>query len=468
MWLLPVRRRVGRLQEFLDEMVATGLSTPGLVLVEENELSELIEDYGDIELPPDWRIVGVPAEGLSAKVQYAYSHGLCGDAKFIGVLADDMHPITHGWDRRLIAGLEGWNIVTGDDLDQAPKRMESATVFSRDLIDAIGYIAPPGLQHLYFDDVWERLNIATGCIRWDMSVKVAHRPKTYAPNPDSTAQAARDFHDADERRFRDWVHDEFPAACEAVIKCAEAHGVKVVRPDLKGVSLYIGTPSGAGQYDRRYVRALMQTVEMIRAAGGEVDWGEMPYCADLSHARARILGAFLRSRHTHWLMIDDDMGWSPHDVLRLLQTKLDLVGGAGPKKMYPLRFCIHSRDEFGREVYGAYHENTDTLEVTGIGTGFLMASRSCIERMVAAYPELIFDPGEGQTEHALFDPIIVNKTRYSDDFAFCYRWRKIGGAVHVLPGVKLAHVGAHCFEGSLLDAMAAEPERNIRVAEAAE
>ena len=31
MSLLPVRRRVGRLQEFLYEMVATGLSKPGLV-----------------------------------------------------------------------------------------------------------------------------------------------------------------------------------------------------------------------------------------------------------------------------------------------------------------------------------------------------------------------------------------------------------------------------------------------------
>ena len=106
------------------------------------------------------------------------------------------------------------------------------------------------------------------------------------------------------------------------------------RPDLKGVSLYLGTPSGAGQFDRRYVHSLMQTVDMVRSAGGEIDWGEMPYCADLSYARDRILGAFMRSRHTHMLMIDDDMGWSPHDVLRLLNTRLDCWWGR-PKKNVP-------------------------------------------------------------------------------------------------------------------------------------
>jgi hypothetical protein len=231
---------------------------------------------------------------------------------------------------------------------------------------------------------------------------------------------------------------------------------------LKGVSLYLSTPSGAGEYDRRYVRALMQTTEMVRSAGGEIDWGEMPYCADLSLARNRIMGAFLKSRHTHMLMVDDDMGWAPHDVLRLLETKLDCVGGAGPKKSYPLKFCIYSKDDNGRDLVGEFSEATQTLEVTGIGTGFLMVTRACIERMVGAYPELRFDPGEGQTEYGLFDPIITPlRTRLSDDFAFCYRWRKIGGKVHAMPSIRLAHVGAHTFEGSLLDAMLAEPERAL-------
>lgn len=457
-WVLPTRDRVAQLQAMLDQCVSTGMTTPGTILVSEGDWAINEKHYSDLQLPDGWKVMIVKSEGLAAKIQEWYTGGLGIAYRWIGLLTDDQWPITQNWDTQLISGLQGWNIITSDDCDQAPKRMEGATVWARDLIDAIGYLAPPGLNHLFFDDVWERINVATGCMKWMMDVKVAHRPKTYSNQADGTAAKVKSFHNVDEKRFRAWVHDEFPKACEAVLKCAEEHGVRVDRPDLKGVSLYLSTPSGAGEFDRRYVKSLIQTIDMVRSAGGEIDWAEMPYCADLSYARNRILGAFLRSRHTHMLMIDDDMGWSPHDVLRLIQTGLDFVGGAGPKKLYPLRFCIHSRDDQGREVHGAFHEATGTLEVTGIGTGFLLVTRACAERMVNAYPELTFDPGEGKTEYALFDPMIVNKTRYSDDFAFCWRWRKIGGQVHVLPSVRLAHIGSHCFEGSLLDAMMAEPE----------
>jgi hypothetical protein len=163
-------------------------------------------------------------------------------------------------------------------------------------------------------------------------------------------------------------------------------------------------------------------------------------------------------------MIDADIGWHPDDVLRLLMTKLDFVGGAGPKKLYPLRFCIYSMDEAGRDMVGEFSEATQTLEVTGIGTGFLLISKAVGHRMIQAYPDLAFDPGEGQTEYRLFDPLIVGKQRFSDDFAFCRRWRAIGGNVHVMPSIKLKHVGSHCFEGSLLDQMLAEPEQPLPMA----
>ena len=457
MWFLPSSHRIQQLQAMINQMVETGLSTPGRIIVNYEELEKHIAEYDALQMPSDWDVIGTHAEGMAEKVQEAYINGVCKDADWIGVLCDDHWPITENWDTKLIEGLQGWNAVTSDDCHQVPKRMEGATVWSRGLIDAIGYLAPSNLRHLYFDDCWERLGATTGCLQWRMDIKVAHRPATYTHREDATAKNIHNFRETDEVRFRVWIKDEFPAACQAVLDCAAQHGAKVERPDLTGVSIYLATPSGAGQFDRRYVRSLLQTVEIVRAAGGHIDWAEMPYCADLSYARNRIFGAFMRSLHTHLLMIDDDMGWQPHDVLRLIRTGLDFVGGAGPKKNYPLRFCVLGRDEFGREVPSPYHESTGTLEVAGIGTGFLMVSRSCAERMAVAHPELQFDPGEGQTEYGLFDPLILNRVRYSDDFAFCHRWRALGGKIHVLPTVKLAHIGSHCFEGSLMDAMAAEP-----------
>jgi len=155
--------------------------------------AELTPEYCALRIPHNWDIVGVKAEGMAAKVQTAYAQGVCGDARWIGVVTDDQFPITPQWDTKLIAGLRGWDIVSSDDCDQAPKRMEGATVWSRDLVDAIGYLAPPGLQHLFFDDVFERLGAATGCLRWMMDVKVAHKPKTYSTRADETGHKVRTF-----------------------------------------------------------------------------------------------------------------------------------------------------------------------------------------------------------------------------------------------------------------------------------
>lgn len=457
MWFLPSRRRLGQLQLLLHRMMATGISTPGRILVEANELAELIKEYDALQLPPDWDIVAVPAEGLAAKVQFAYEHRVFNDAKWIGLLTDDQVPITPHWDVKLVSQLTGANIVSSDDCDQAPKRMEGATVWSRALVDAVGYMAPSGLNHLYFDDVWERLGKQTGVLQWDMSVKVKHEPITYNEVRDSTADKVRSFHDEDERTYRKWVQtpDGYSAAIERIMAYLELTLGNVVRPDLKGMSLYLATPSMDGKLDHNYVRSYGQTIDKVRAAGALIDWGMMPYCADLSLARNRIFGSFLKSPHTHMLMVDADMGWNPDDVLRLMMTKLDFVGGAGPRKKRPLEFCCSMENDDGSFKDAVFDPRTQTLEVTHIGTGFLMITRVCAERIVQGYPDLIFDPGAGQIEYAVFDPLITpRRHRHADDYAFSIRWRALGGKIYVMPSIWLKHIGDHCFEGSLMDTLA--------------
>ena len=227
-------------------------------------------------------------------------------------------------------------------------------------------------------------------------------------------------------------------------------------PDLSGVSLYLCTPSSDGKYVREYVRSLDATKEAVRAAGGKIDWGEIPYCADLSFARNMLFGAFLRSGFTHMLMVDADMGWDAYDPIRLIESGLEFVGGAGPRKKYPPQFCMDFTDEKGELLDSEYVEASRSMEVTGIGTGFLMIRRSVAEKMVEAYPDLVFEAEPGNvktTEYGLFDPIITNKRRRSDDYAFCYRWRAIGGTIHMMPAIKLKHSGTHIFEGSVLESL---------------
>ena len=452
-WLLPTRRRVHHVQRFIDAALAHGMTTPGHILVQKDELTELWNDYCGLTLPQGWCVTAVEAEGLAAKVREAYERFVSEETEWIGVVTDDQIPESDLWDTALIAHLNGWNAITSDDCDQAPKRMEGATVWSRPLVDAVGGLAPKGLTHLFFDSVWEEVGRAVNVLSWDMSVKVRHLHVSKTKEYDSTSEAVRSFWDQDERVYRDWLQGDFKGAVARIFDLMGRTGVKVERPSMAGVSLMLATPSVDGTYEREFVRSLEQTHATIKAAGGDFNFAEMPYCASVCFARAKLFGGFLRSSHTHMLFVDADMGWNAADVLRLIHTGLDLVGGAGPKKKYPMQFCVSDRAADGSQVPSLYRDDIGALEVAAIGTGFLLISRSCAERMVQSYPELIFDPGEGQTDYALFDPFIVNKTRFEDDFAFCHRWRAIGGKIYCLPIIHLKHVGSHVFSGSLLETM---------------
>lgn len=468
-WLLPTRQRIEKLQAALDSMIATGISTPGLILVQAQELAESVLHYSRLRLPPNWEVVGVAGDGAMGKSQEAFETGLCGDAEWVGLLQDDFAFETPFWDQRLIGALNGYNMISANDLWRAPKHHGSALVYSRELIDAIGYMAPPGMKHLFHDTLWEYLGARTGCLQYAMDVMIPHRHALLNGNGmDSTSDTQEAFWRGDEAIYNRWMHEECPKAVNRIFALMERHGVKIERPDLKGISIFLCSPAGDGTYDRTYVKSLLKIQDAVKAAGGDIDWGEMPYCSDVSLARNRLIGSFYQSNHTHMLMVDSDMGYNPEDALRLVMSGYDVVGGAGPKKEYPLRFCLDASNEMGQPLGGEYNAATGALEVSHIGTGFLMIRRAVVDKMVAAYPELAFDVGHGKTEYALFDPLITKaRLRKSDDYAFCHRWKAIGGKIYALPAIRLKHTGSHTFEGSLLEAMQAmgpiEPETTVQV-----
>ena len=132
MWLLPTRRRLIQLQAFFDQAIATGISTPGVILVEMSEFDELIDEYNALRLPNGWSVASVNAEGMAAKVREAYAGGICGPflrssaaTQWVGVLTDDQFPIVgflvshdHPEQGRLPGS------VGADDPDDAARRQE--------------------------------------------------------------------------------------------------------------------------------------------------------------------------------------------------------------------------------------------------------------------------------------------------------------------------------------------------------
>lgn len=231
-------------------------------------------------------------------------------------------------------------------------------------------------------------------------------------------------------------------------------------PSLEGLYVQVATPSLDNKFGGAYLQALMNTKTTLEHFGVTFDWVNYPGCSDLAHARNKILAKFAEHpRATHLMKIDSDMGWEPADVIRLLSSGRDFVAGVGCKKKLPLEWCVGNFSEQDGHLEPCTFKKTGDQLVAypkSVGTGFVMISKLCALRMIREYPELAYtDRFDKQKVHALYDPVMIgegeHRSRHFDDFAFCHRWRKIGGVVAVFPDIHLKHEGNYTFEGQWMD-----------------
>ncbi len=172
---------------------------------------------------------------------------------------------------------------------------------------------------------------------------------------------------------------------------------------------------------------------------------------------------------THLLFIDADLGFEADQVRRMLCHDEDVVAG-----MYPLKL----RDWDGAAERQAEGEGLGTASlryvgtpctgagrierggfVSGLyaGTGFMLIRRAALLRLIAVHPELRYThthtratQAPSQHRYALFDCMIEPDTGHylSEDYAFCRRWRDIGGRIWLDAQGALTHVGPHEFTGA--------------------
>lgn len=99
---------------------------------------------------------------------------LAADCSHVAFMGDDHLPVTHGWDRELVDALGGRpGVAYGNDLVQGEK-LPTAVVISAGVIQSLGYLVPPGLEHLYFDDFWKMLGASLGNLVYREDVVIQH------------------------------------------------------------------------------------------------------------------------------------------------------------------------------------------------------------------------------------------------------------------------------------------------------
>lgn len=235
--------------------------------------------------------------------------------------------------------------------------------------------------------------------------------------------------------------------------------------------IYLAAPCFGGLVNLYFMGSVLRLQEACEARGIGLHVELLASDALITRARSRLAAGFLaHPQATHILFVDADIGFAPENVFRLLDSGKEVVAAVCPLKHvdwekaraaakagvedlqaaaigYVVRFIptpdnsVEVEDGIAKVAYG--------------GTGFLMIRREALQRIADAHPELRAVLDDGSEAVMVFDTLLEPETgqHLSEDYAFCRRWRDLGGDIWADVEARLTHVGHAAYTGSLVQAM---------------
>jgi len=240
-----------------------------------------------------------------------------------------------------------------------------------------------------------------------------------------------------------------------------------------------------------YVSCLINTMNFLNSYGVPV---KVEFCRNdslVSRARNNLIAKAMHDPTvTHFMFIDNDITWSPVDILKLLIADKPIVGGIYPIKNFEWaklaanpnliqEWIAHKNESQLKNVvsdeefiqyrmvrYNVNHLdnhleiNQNLAQVKHLATGFMLIQRAVIEKMSLAFPstKYVDDVGflhgaENDFAYALFDCGVEDGHYCSEDWLFCNRWSKMGGKVWMDVSINLVHTGNQDFKGSFISSL---------------
>jgi hypothetical protein len=254
--------------------------------------------------------------------------------------------------------------------------------------------------------------------------------------------------------------------------------------ELRKRKLFLATPMYGGMCAGMFTKSVADLTAICATNGIELRSYFLFNESLITRARNYCVDEFMRSDCTHMMFIDSDIGFDPRDVLAMLalqseDSHYDVLAGPYPKKCISWEKIKLAVDKgvadddanvldryvgdyvFNPKNGGGTFRIDEPVEVSEVGTGFMMFRRSTFEKFATAYPQCSYKPDHVRTENfdgsreimmyfqAEIEPVSL---RYlSEDYWHCYKLQQIGCQIWYCPWMKLQHVGSYIFGGSLAD-----------------
>jgi len=216
----------------------------------------------------------------------------------------------------------------------------------------------------------------------------------------------------------------------------------------------IATPAYDGSVHVPYAIALSETTMLLLNNGVQVAYNITTSGSLLVAERNRILKLFMQSDATHLLCIDSDLGWVPQFVLKMLLADKEFIAGVYPgRDGKTFTFRTFNNDD------SSIVEENGLLKMQYIPAGFMLMTRSVIEKLMKKFPELYFEPKHESMKKEngwlFFNTELWDGEFWGEDYVFCRKAREAGVDIWVDPLIPFDHAGV---KGRLLDALSNKPE----------
>ena len=209
----------------------------------------------------------------------------------------------------------------------------------------------------------------------------------------------------------------------------------------------------------------------------------------ITQGRNLCVGGFMETGHTHLLFIDADIDFQAKSIQAMIDKDKDVISVPYPMKTFNWE-KMYSNFKEGKiknpqvlsmngNTYPMRLPNEENIqiengciEVSHSPTGCMLIKRSVIEKMIEKYPEMRISqptiingkPVEKPFLYNFFDTMFdpVSHTYMGEDFAFCKRWKDIGGKCHAIVDQLITHVGEHQYCGRFSDELIQLPKNDIK------
>jgi hypothetical protein len=230
--LVPSRGRPWNVERLHSAIMDTALAPENVdVWLRLDHGDDELEGYTTSEVPVH-RLIIDRRTRLGASWNELASAALASPRGYshLALWGDDVVPETTGWDKILterterdgpgwVYGNDGvWDHTYGDPI-AGQLVLPTATLVSREIVEALGWVSPAVLIHLCIDLAWRDLGLATNTLMYESGVMIRHLHRIMGAPDDATYREANEGANAthDHHSYHPWrLSEEFDAAAHRV------------------------------------------------------------------------------------------------------------------------------------------------------------------------------------------------------------------------------------------------------------